>query len=150
STYWRCPDKPALHALIRAVVGRQMVSRDSGNDIPVHVNPEAFVTYGMPYVGTARPKPSWTLVRPADAEVVVDEQRRDVRLRAPSGEDLGSLIQTASTAMGMHPFFPFTRAPHAPRLYLGDVVVQRRSWDVDSNALCPERPAGLSAAFLAA
>jgi hypothetical protein len=150
STYWRCPDKPGLHAIIRAVVQRQMVSRDSGNDIPVHVNPEAFVTYGMPYVGTARPKPSWKIVRPADAEVVVDEARRDIRLRAPSGEDLGSLIQTASTAMGMHPFFPFLRAPHAPRLYLGNVVVQRRSWDVDSQALSPERPSGLSGSFLAA
>jgi hypothetical protein len=102
-------------------------------------------------VGTGRPKPGWRAVRPADAEVVVDEERCDVRLRAPgSGEDLGSLVRTIRLLTGLHPFFPLERAPHTPRLRVGDVVVQRRSWHVGSAALGEPRPAGVSAAFVAA
>jgi hypothetical protein len=100
-------------------------------------------------VGRGRPKPGWRTVRPADAEVIVDEAARDIRLRAPgTGEDLGSLVRSFRLLMGMHPFFPFERAPHAPRLRLGDTVVQRRTWHVTSAELGEPRPIGLSPAFL--
>ena len=100
------------------------------------------------YVGNARPKPGWRAVRPADAEVVIDEERCDLRLRA-GGEDLGSIIRTPRLLMGLHPFFPLERAPHTPRLRVGGVIVQRRSWYVDSAAL-GDRPSGVSAAFVTA
>ena len=151
ASYWCCPDKPALHAAIaRAVGGRAFCVRDPGNASPVHVNGEPMMA-AMPrptYVGTARPKLGWATVRPADAEVIVDEDRCDLRLRAPSGEDLGSIIASPSLIVALHPFFPFERAPHAPRLRVGKVIVQRRSWHVESAALGEPRPAGVSAAFV--
>lgn len=152
SMYWCCPDKPALHAAIRAGIEHgRVAARDAGNGAPVHVSPEAMIdALEVAYVGSARPKPSWKVVRPADAEVVVDEARRDIRLRSPAGEDLGSLVRVPPIGMGMHPFFPFEHAPHAPRLRLGNVVVQRRAWDLDSTALDDTRPPGVSAAFLTA
>jgi hypothetical protein len=52
--------------------------------------------------------------------------------------------------MGMHPFFPSVRAPHAPRLRLGTTVVQRQTWHVTSAELGEPRPTGLSAALVTA
>src|SRR5690606_31887127 len=52
--------------------------------------------------------------------------------------------------MGMHPFFPFERAPHAPRLRVGDVVVQRRTSHVTSGEVGEGRPVGVSRALLTA
>ncbi|MBA3501772.1 MAG: lantibiotic dehydratase [Myxococcota bacterium] len=149
--YWGCPDKTTLTNIIRAAAGDAPVaSRDSGNDLPVHINYEAFLATGVAtFVGAARTRASWKVVRPADAEVVVDEGGQDIRLRAPSGEDLGSLIRTAATVMGMHPFFPLVRAPHEPRLRLGAVTVQRRSWYVDSSELGAQRT-GMTASFVSA
>jgi hypothetical protein len=151
ATYWRCPDKPVLHAAMRAAVeGAHVVARDAGNAAPVHVSPEAFLeAVGAAYVGTGRPKRGWTVIRPAEAEVIVDEARRDIRLRAPSGEDLGSIVRIPPVPMALHPFFPFVRAPHEPRLQLGNVVVQRRSWYVESSTLVSKHDDGLSAKFLA-
>ncbi|MEJ7596929.1 MAG: hypothetical protein WKG01_03380 [Kofleriaceae bacterium] len=153
STYWCCPDKPALAAsLAHTADGRAFSVRDAGNGIPVHVSGEAVMT-AIPdpvFVGVGRPKPAWHAVRPAEARVVVDEERGDVRLQSASGTDLGSLVRTPRMIMGLHPFFPFERVPHAPRLRVGNVIVQRRAWRVAGTDLAPDRPAGVSAAFVLA
>jgi hypothetical protein len=146
--YWSCPDKPALHAAIAAALAHAPFPvRGSLAEQPVHVNGEAiFAAAPQPtFVDRGLAKPSWQTVRPADAEVVVDEAARDVRLRSPAGADLGSLVRTFRVMMGMHPFFPFERVPHAPRLRIGSTVVQRRAWTVTSEELDPRRPSGISA-----
>ena len=152
ATYWSCPDKPALHAAIAEVVDHQpSLARDAGNYTPVHGSFEAAM-WALPritYVGVGCPKTGWRVRAPADTEVILDEQHCDVRLHA-RGEDLGSLIRTPRLLAGMHPFFPFERGPHAPRLRLGEVIVQRRSWHLDSLELRPQRANGVSAEFVTA
>ena len=149
ASYWGCPDKPALHAaLARLMENKPFCVRDCFFDAPVHTCGEAAMA-AMPhatYVGAGRPKPGWRTVRPADAEVVVDEEHCDVRLRA-GGEDLGSMIRTLRLLSGLHPFFPLERDGHTPRLRVGNVVVQRQSWHLESDAI-GERPHGVSAAFI--
>jgi hypothetical protein len=151
--YWSCPDKPALHAAMAEAVAHQPFAvRGSLAEQPVHVAGEA-VFAALPratLVHRGRPKPGWSAVRPADAEVVLDDEHRDIRLRDPSGSDLGSLVRGFRHMMGMHPFFPFERAPHASRLRLGDVIVQRRAWHVTSTELGEPRPVGVAGAFVRA
>jgi hypothetical protein len=152
SSYWACPDLAALHAgLRRAHGGGTFLVRDSFTQAPVHNSGEGlFAAMARPtFVGTPVPKPTWRTCAPADAEVVLDEERRDIRLRA-GDEDLGSLIRTPRLHMAMHPFFPFEHAPHQPRLVLGDVVVQREAWYVTSAELGEPRPTGASASFVTA
>jgi hypothetical protein len=152
SSYWCCPDRPALHAVIREIHDHApFCARDAGRLIPVHVSGEATLT-AMPsptYAGSGRAKPSWAAVRPADAEVVVDEERLDILLRA-NGKDIGSIVRTVRAVGAMHPFFPFERVPHAPRLRVGNVIVQRQSWHVESSAFDPARPSGVSPGFVTA
>ena len=152
ATYWSCPDPATLRETMIAANGaRPICINDSFAEAPVHVCPEAVMT-AMPqptYVGMRRPRPGWRAIRPADAEVFVDEQHADVRLRTPAGDDLGSIIRTVRLLTGMHPFFPFERVPHAPRLCVGEVVAQREAWHIDSAEL-GERPAGVSTALIAA
>jgi hypothetical protein len=151
--YWSCPDKPALHAAMAKVMCDQPIAiRGSLTEQPVHIAGES-VFAAMPrptFVDRGRAKPGWRSVRPVDAEVVVDDQARDVRLRSPAGEDLGSLVRCFRIMMGMHPFFPYSRAPHAPRLRMGNTIVQRRTWNVTSVELGVPRPSGVSAAFVVA
>jgi hypothetical protein len=149
--YWGCTDKPRFHAACAQIVDAPFFVGDSFSQAPVHACGEAIMS-AVPrahYVGAARPKPGWAATRPADAEVVVDEAARDVRLRSSAGEDLGSIVRTVRLLTGQHPFFPFEREPHQPRLSIGDVIVQRRAWTVDSAAL-GARPGGASAAFVTA
>jgi hypothetical protein len=149
--YWSCPDKPAVHSAMAASLDHKPYAvRGSLTGQPVHIAGEA-VLWATPrptFVGRGRPKPGWRAVRPADAEVVIDDDARDIRLRAPGGDDLGSLIRTFRVLMGMHPFFPFERTPHAPRLRVGGTVVQRRAWTVTSAELGEPRPIGLSPSFV--
>jgi len=72
-----------------------------------------------------------------------------MRLRAPGGDDLGSIVRNVRLLAGLHPFFPLELEPHQPRLSVGDVIVQRRAWSVESSAI-GDRPGGVSAAFVAA
>jgi len=102
------------------------------------------------FIGSGRPKPDWRVVRPADAEVVVDEERCDVRLRSGGGEDLGTIVRVPRLVHGAHPFFPFVRVPHEPRLRVGRVIVQREAWYITSAELGEPRPSGVSAAFVTA
>jgi hypothetical protein len=153
STYWCCPDKPALHASVSAAIEHQPTgARTEGLNIPAHVDPEAMMLAlrRAVFLGSGRPKPGWHVVRPADAEVVVDEERCDVRLRSASGEDLGSIVRVPRLVHGAHPFFPFVRVPHEPRLRVGRVIVQREAWYITSAELGEQRPSGVSAAFVTA
>lgn len=149
--YWSCPDQQALRdAMVASVEGRPFAVRGALGEQPVHNAGEFRAFPNATFVGRGRPRPEWTTVRRADAEVVMDEAARDIRLRDPAGRDLGSLIRCFRTMMGMHPFFPFVREPHAPRLRLGTTVVQRQTWNVTSAELGEPRPTGLSAAFVTA
>jgi hypothetical protein len=148
---WSCPDLPALGAAITpSFENRPVCVTDAFIAAPVHVCGEAMMTTvpDATYVGVGRPKRGWQAVRPADAELVIDEERCDIRLRH-AGRDLGSIIRTPRLLMGLHPFFPLERAPHTPRLRVGNVVVQRRSWYIESTAL-GDRSTGVSAAFVSA
>jgi hypothetical protein len=152
--YWSCPDKPALHAAMQAACAhRPVLVRGALSEQPVHVAGEG-VLAALPratFVGRGRAKPGWRVVPRARAEVIVDDAARDVRLSDPhTGQDLGSLVRGFRIMMGMHPFFPFERAPHAPRLRLGNTVVQRATWRVQSSELGEPRPVGVSAALLTA
>jgi hypothetical protein len=150
-SYWSCPDKPALHASMARIIGGPVCVRDAYGEPPVHICGESITSVpGATYAGSGRPKPGWRAVRPADAHVVIDDEREDIRLRGPAGEDLGSIVRTLRLLAGLHPFFPFERAPHAPRLRIGDVVVQRQTWHVDGATLGTRRPNGVSARFIAA
>lgn len=74
----------------------------------------------------------WPVVRAADALVVLDEENGDVRLRERgTGRDLGSLARDWAISAGFHPFIPLTRRPGTPRLQMGRVIVQRRTWTID-------------------
>jgi hypothetical protein len=151
--YWSCPDKPAVHAAMQASVEhRPFAVRAALTEQPVH-NAAESIFAALPqatFVGRGRPKPGWRTVRPSEAEVVIDDEARDLRLRGPDGRDLGSIVRGFRTMMGMHPFFPFERAPHAPRLRLGQTVVQRQTWNITSAEVGEPRPVGVSAAFVTA
>lgn len=150
--YWACPDKPRLHDGMAATVEhRPFCVRDAYTQAPVHVCGAVMEAMPSPtYVGGGRTPPSWRAIRPADAEVVIDEERCDIRLRAPGTHaDLGSIVRTVRLVTGIHPFFPLERSPHEPRLKLGDVVVQREAWHVESAAIGEPRPTGVSAMFVA-
>ena len=147
--YWCCPDKPALHAAYAQIDPHPFPIGDAYGEAPVHASGESIMSaLAKPiYIGSGRAKPHWRAVRPADAEVIVDEERCDIRIRA-GGEDLGSIVRNVRLLAGMHPFFPFEREPHQPRLVVGDAIVQRRTWSVESSAI-GDRPGGVSAAFVA-
>jgi hypothetical protein len=149
--YWCCPDKPALHAAYAHIDPHPFVIGDSYGEAPVHASGEAVMSArARPvYLGSGRPKPHWNTVRPADAEVIVDEERCDIRLRTSAGDDLGSIVRNVRLLAGIHPFFPLERSPHLPRLLVGDTIVQRRTWSVESAAI-GDRPGGVSAMFTAA
>ncbi|MEJ7596926.1 MAG: hypothetical protein WKG01_03365 [Kofleriaceae bacterium] len=151
--YWSCPDKPALHTAMQATIEhRSFAVRAALTEQPVH-NAGESVFAALPqatFVGNGRPKRGWRTVRPAEAEVIVDDEARDIRLRAGDGRDLGSLVRCFRTMMGMHPFFPFERSPHAPRLRLGSTVVQRQTWNLTSPECGEPRPNGVSPQFITA
>lgn len=152
STYWCSPEKERYTEGMTAVChGLPFCARDAYGEAPVHTCGER-VMDAMPnasYAGAGRPKPEWKYYRPGDLEVVFDAKTCDARLRAPDGTDLGSLIRTVRMQTGPHPFFPFERLGHEPRLMLGDVIVQRQGWRLESKDFGEPRPDGVSPAFVA-
>jgi hypothetical protein len=123
---WACPDPEAFGRGVRAVAGGPFcdwgfIPADMTNHTMLHLESLAeFSTYAGPNaLGADR-----NAVRPADAEVVVDDG--DVRIRA-RGRDRGSFARSWVPALGFHPFL-FSLGAHTPRLLVGDVVVQRETW----------------------
>ena len=132
--YWSCPDKVALSdALTKTLFGRPsfhfgFFAADFTATTTVHLfdAPPGFSNFVAPQRGN----PNWRTVRPAEAEVYVDETSGDVALRKRgSHEYLGSFARNWIIPLGFHPF-QFGMAPHMPRLRCGKVIVQRRSWTI--------------------
>jgi hypothetical protein len=137
--YWSCPDKAALsNALIRTISGRPsfyfgFLAADFTATTTVHLfeTPPELSNFVAPQRGN----PNWPTIRPADAEVFVDDTTGDVGLRkAGSHEYLGSFARAWLIPLGFHPF-QFSLLPHTPRLRCGRVIVQRRGWTVRQEEL---------------
>jgi hypothetical protein len=109
-------------------------SRVAATTASVHVSTQSMVTTvpNSVFCAPERPHPDWRFVAPSETEVIVHHDTHDVRVRArETGEDLGSLVRTPWMVIGgLHPFFPLELVPHTPRLRIGKVIVQRRSWRV--------------------
>ncbi len=133
--YWSCPDRPLVRDFVRRWLGgKPWCAHSHGHfELPVHISSEPAMDAmeAAVFVAPERGKPVWRCVAPSDAVVVIDEEQRDIRARhRDTGEDLGSLVRQLFLCMGFHPFFPLAIAPHTPRLRLGKVIVQRRTWYV--------------------
>jgi hypothetical protein len=134
--YHACPDPAALRdALRRYVAGRPwfMPSRPELFNRSAHTTHEEndSVSPATAFVAPERPMPHWRTVPPSETDVVVLDEQHDVRLRvATTGEDLGSLVRTQFLNLGFHQFVPLSTPPHTPRVMLGGVVVQRRTWNI--------------------
>ena len=137
--YWCCPDKEKLsEALAKTTFGRPhfhygIYVADFTATTSVHLfDAPPGACY---FVAPQRGNPSWPTVRPADAEVYVDEATGDVCLRKiDNREYLGSFARNWIIPLGFHPF-QFGMAPQMPRLRCGKVIVQRRAWVVMSDEL---------------
>jgi hypothetical protein len=137
--YWSCPDKAALSdALSRTIFGRPsfyfgFFAADFTATTTVHLfeTPRELCNIVAPQRGN----PNWPTIRPADAEVFVDDTTGDVGLRETrSHEYLGSFTRNWIISLGFHPF-QFGMDPHTPRLRCGRVIVQRRAWIVREEEL---------------
>ena len=132
-TYWACPDKPRFHAAIaRSTAGHPWLAHSrAGFFSSVHAACEGIIdAFPSTFVAPERPRPYWRAVPPAEAEVVLDDEHHDLRVRGPDGSDLGSLTRSAWLFFGFHPFFPLVLPGHTPRLRFGKVIAQRESWAV--------------------
>ena len=137
--YWCCPDKQQLsNALAKTIFGRPhfhfgIYVADFTATTSVHLfdAPPGACYFVAPHRGNSK----WPTVRPADAEVYVDEPTGDVCLRKiDNHEYLGSFARNWIIPLGFHPF-QFGMAPQMPRLRCGKVIVQRRAWVVTSDEL---------------
>jgi hypothetical protein len=91
---------------------------------------------GAVFATPQRAKPSWRTVAPCDTEVYCVDEEHDVRVRSSkTGEDLGSLVRPFWLFHAFNPFVPFQLPTHTPRLTMGRVVVQRRTWRIRSEEL---------------
>jgi len=141
--YWGCPDKALLNlAFARTVAGKPNFHFGFfAADFTSHTTVRLFDA--LPdfsnFVAPQRSNPKWKKVRPADAEVYIDDASDDVCLRKTgSHEYLGSFARAWVIPLGFHPF-QFGLVPHTPRLRCGGVIVQRRTWIVTGE----EFPAGV-------
>jgi hypothetical protein len=137
--YWSCPDKAALsEALAKTLFERP--SFHFGVYVADFTATTAVHLFAVPrglstFVAPQRGDPNWPTVRPADAEVFVDDATGDVRLRkAGSHQYLGSFARNWIIPLGFHPF-QFGLTPHTPRLRCGRVIVQRAAWTVREEEL---------------
>ena len=140
--YWSCPETALLNeALSQTVAGKPNFHFGFfAADFTSHTTVRLFDA--LPdfsnFVAPQPCNPNWRKVRPADAEVYIDEDTSDVCLRRTgSHEYLGSFARAWLIPLGFHPF-QFSVAPHTPRLLCGRVIVQRRTWIVTREEL----PAG--------
>ena len=132
--YWACPDKSLLNqAFARGVFNQPNFHFGFfAADFTAHTTVRIFdalpeLSY---FVAPQRANPQWQRISPADAEVYIDEETGDVRLRHKTTQkSLGSFARAWVIPLGFHPF-QFGLAPHTPRLRCGRVIVQRRTWTV--------------------
>ncbi|MGZ5538039.1 MAG: hypothetical protein ACXWG0_05885, partial [Chthoniobacterales bacterium] len=147
--YWSCPDKTLLNeSLAETTCGQPNFHFGFfAADFTSHTTVRLFDALpGLTsFIAPQRPgNPDWPIVRPADAEVYVDPDSRDVCVRKRgSHEYLGSFARAWLIPLGFHPFH-FSRAPHMPRLRCGNVIVQRRSWTVAASEFPPGKFSGVS------
>ena len=140
--YWSCPDKAALNtAFAQTVAGKPNFHFGFfAADFTAHTTVRLFdaLPSFSNFVAPQRANPNWKRIRPADAEVFIDDATGDVGVRETASKAyLGSFARAWLIPLGFHPF-QFGLAPHVPRLRCGRVVVQRRSWTISSE----EWPAG--------
>jgi len=140
--YWSCPDKSRLHNACAATVFNRPNFHFGffAADFTAHTTVHLFDA--LPeishFVAPQRGNPKWNVVRPADADVYVDNETGDVGIReTATGKYLGSFARAWIIPLGFHPF-QFGLAPHTPRLRAGKVIVQRRTWTIRQD----EFPAG--------
>jgi hypothetical protein len=146
--YWSCPDKALLNdAFASTVFGKPNIHFGFfAADFTAHTTVRLFDALpGVSnFVAPQRANPNWRTVRPADAEVYVDDASGDVCVRKSGSHDyLGSFSRAWVIPLGFHPF-QFGMAPHTPRLRCGRVVVQRRTWTLTSEELRPGNYTGVS------
>jgi hypothetical protein len=152
--YWSCPDKPALNAALASTTHTQPNFHFGffAADFTAHTAVRIFEA--LPeltnFVAPQRANPAWRRVLPAKAEVYIESESGDVRLReARTKEPLGSFARAWLIPLGFHPF-QFSLAPHTPRLLCGKVVVQRRTWIVTLEELPNGEFKGLSSDLIVA
>ena len=146
--YWACPDKAKLNeALAQTTFNKPNFHFGfSAADFTSHTTVRLFdaLPHLSYFVAPQRANPKWKAVRPADAEVFVDEETGDVGVRQTgSHEYLGSFARAWVIPLGFHPF-QFGLAPHTPRLRCGRVVVQRRTWTLKSEEFPQGNYTGIS------
>ena len=140
--YWSCPDKGTLNdAFAQTVFGKPSFHFGFfAIDFASHTTIRQFdaIPQFSIFVAPQRGNPKWRTVRPADAEVYIEESSGDVCLREiRSREFIGSFARAWLIPLGFHPF-QFGLPPHTPRLRCGRVIVQRQAWTVTAEEL----PAG--------
>jgi hypothetical protein len=146
--YWSCPDRLALSTALESTVCGSPSFHFGifAADFTAHTTVHLFDALPnlTSFVADQRGNPNWRTIRPANAEVFVDESNGDVGLRTIGTHDyLGSFARNWIIPLGFHPFH-FGRAPHIPRLRCGKVIVQRRSWTVGLGELAPGNYSGVS------
>lgn len=126
---WCCPDLQAVGADIQRGTNGEPFSFARPDLIPRHVLPEFDALLGSDqiFVSPFRSDPGFRVVSPGQVDVVWDERRTDLRMKL-GDRDAGSLCRGWLMTMGLHPFVPLRLHPVTPRLRMGRVVVQRRTW----------------------
>lgn len=124
-----CPDPAALARFQAAGAGPVLEYAHSGLfDSTVHTFTRAaeFLKHWT-FSGGLRAKGHPEI---RSALVTVDCLDGRLTARGPDGQVLGSLLDHWLIAMGTHRLELVGTGPHSPRLRLGRVVVQRRSWRI--------------------
>jgi hypothetical protein len=134
-----CPDPEAVAAAIaRGFEGEPFIFIPGAESAVSASRPIRLIRPSVRLFGPAcgPPPAEWSTARLADAEVTIPDGTGDVRLRhRDSGIDLGSFARAWNITGAFHPFIPFVCHPHTPRLRVGDVIVQRRTWTIDEREL---------------
>jgi hypothetical protein len=146
--YWCCPDKEHLSESLAATTfarpqlhfGIYVADFTATTTVHLFDAPPGACNF----VASQRANPAWPTVRPADAEVYVDETSGDVCVRRiGTCEYLGSLARGWIIPLGFHPF-QFGMEPQMPRLRCGKVIVQRRAWVVRQDEFGDGKFSGVS------